>query len=109
MKSAVLILPAELKSQGNAIGEAMGWGPESYTISLSDNGVDITHWGLRADVDAQFVRWITGVDPLPLSGADTVLESLIYDVAGTEHNFWGKDHLDFVCNNYNLTQIVVVP
>jgi hypothetical protein len=103
MQSAVLILPANLKTQGNTIGDAMGWGPESYTIPLSDNGADITHWGLRADVDEQFVRWITGVDPLPLPDANTVLESLIYDFS--ENSLWGRDHLEYVCALHNLTII----
>lgn len=103
MQSAILILPADLKSQGNAIGESMGWGPESYTIPLSNNGLDVTHYGLRADVSDQFIRWITGVDPLPIQGADAVLASLTYDFSGTEHNFWGREHLEYVCGNYNLT------
>ncbi len=103
MQSAVLILPADLKSQGNAIGEAMGWGPESYTIPLSGNQIDITHYGLRANVDDQFIRWITGIDPLPIQGADAVLASLIYDFSGIEHSLWGREHLDYVCSNHNLT------
>ncbi len=103
MQSAVLILPVELKSQGNAVGEAMGWGPESYTIPLSTNGIDITHYGLRADVSDQFIRWITGVDPLPITDADEILTSLIYDFSGSEHNLWGREHLEYVCSNYNLT------
>ena len=102
MQSAILILPAELKSQGNAVGEAMGWGPESYTIPLSNNGLDITHYGLRADVDDQFVRWITGVDPLPMSDVEIIIASLIYDFSGTEHSLWGREHLDYVCNNNNF-------
>lgn len=103
MRSAVLILPADLKSQGNSVGDTMGWGPESYTIPISDNGYDITHWGLRADVDDQFIRWITGVDPLPLPEAQTVLASLTYDFSGEIHCLWGREHLEYVCNQHNLT------
>lgn len=103
MPSAVLILPADLKSLGDAVGNAMGLGPNSYTIPLSNNGVDITHWGLRTDVSDQFVQWITGVDPLPLAEAQFVLNLIIYDFAGVEHNFWGRDHLEYVCNQHNLT------
>ena len=102
MRSAVLILPEDLKLQGDAIGEAMGWGPESYTIPLSDDQINITHYGLRADVDDQFIRWITGIDTLPIPDADIVLESLIYDFSGTEHSLWGREHLDYVCNNNNF-------
>jgi hypothetical protein len=105
MHSAVLIISTEIKSQGNEMGEIMGWGPESFTIPLSDNELSISHYALRADVDDQFVRWITGIDPLPLSEAQTVLASLIYDFSGTEHNLWGRDHLEWVCNQHNLTII----
>ena len=103
MPSAVLIILADLKSQGNSVGDTMGWGLESYTIPISDNGYDITHWGLRADVDDQFVRWITGVDLLPLPEAHAVLASLIYDFSGETHNLWGREHLEHVCNQHNLT------
>ena len=106
MQSAILILPADLKAQGNAVGEAMGWGPESYTIPLSNNSMDITHYGLRADVSDQFIRWITGVDALPIEGADVVLASLIYDFSGAEHNLWGREHLEYVCNQNNFVILV---
>lgn len=103
MRSAVLILPTELKSQGNSVGDTMGWGPESFTIPLSDNKLGITHYGLRSDVDEQFIRWITGVDPLSLPEAQTVLDALIYDFSGETHNLWGREHLEYVCNQHNLT------
>lgn len=64
MRSAVLILPVELKSQGDQIGEAMGWGPVSYTIPLSSS-LEVTHYGLRADVSEQFVDWIVNRNNLP--------------------------------------------
>jgi hypothetical protein len=105
MQSAVLILPTELKLQGNTISEAMGWGSESYTIPLSDNDFDITHYALRADVDNQFIRWITRVDSFPIVEAELIIDSLIYDFAGVEHNLWGREHLEYVCNNHNLTII----
>ena len=102
MQSAVLILPTDLKSLGNTVGEAMGWGPESYTIPLSTNEIDITHYGLRADVSDQFIRWITGIDPLPIPDAEIIIAALIYDFSGTEHNLWGREHLEYACNQNNL-------
>jgi hypothetical protein len=107
MQSAVLILPSELKTQGDQIGEAMGWGAESYTIQLS-NSSEITHYGLRADVSQQFVNWITTRENLPgIPNLITVLDNLIYDFSGTEHTFWGREHLDYACNQHNLTVIGV--
>lgn len=46
--SAVLIAPAALLPQANALGQAMGWGPGSYSVPLSPtSAAPITHWGLR--------------------------------------------------------------
>jgi len=90
MFSAVLIIPSALLTEANAVGASMGWGPESYTIPLSDDGEAVTHWGLRADVDEQFVRWITGVDPLPNPAAQPVVDALIADFSASE---WGEVHL----------------
>jgi hypothetical protein len=105
--SAVLIIPADLKPQADAVGAAMGWGPESYTIPLP-NAKNPTHYALRADVDAQFIRWIKGLDPLPESCADLaapVIAALIADFSpdptveygegGDEVPpvLWGREHL----------------
>jgi hypothetical protein len=90
MQSAILIIPVALLSQANAVGAAMAWGPESYTIPLSDDGSTVTHWGLRADVDEQFARWITGLDPLPDPSAQPVVDALIADFSTSD---WGEAHL----------------
>lgn len=102
MQSAVLIIPDALLSQANAVGEAMGWGPTSYVIPLSDDGETVTHWGLRADVDDQFVRWITGADPLPDPSAQPVVDALI---AGFSASEWGEAHLIRVLEENDLTKL----
>lgn len=33
----------------------MGWGPENYTLALSSDGENITHWACRTDVDQVFI------------------------------------------------------
>jgi hypothetical protein len=44
----VLIIPADLKDKANALGAAMGWGPESYSVPLSPDGADpATYHGLN--------------------------------------------------------------
>lgn len=44
----VLIIPAGLKHSANALGAAMGWGPESYSVPLSSDGAEPpTHYGLN--------------------------------------------------------------
>jgi len=104
MYSAVLILSASLKEKGDQIGSVMGWGPESYTIPLSSDLLTVTHYGLRTDVSKQFVDWILTKENLPdIPDLELVLDNLIYDFAGIDHNLWGREHLDYVCSKYNLS------
>lgn len=119
--SAVLIVPAALKADADALGAAMGWGPESYTIPLPKGAEEPTHYGLRADVDEQFVRWIKGLDPLPVEGGEPVMEALIADFSpdptieeAPEDDetytappvLWGRKHLDAVAKREGLVQEV---
>lgn len=113
--SAVLIIPADLKPQADAIGQAMGWGGESYTIPLPDAEAP-THYGLRADVAESFVRWIKGIDPLPEGVADAaapVMAALIHDFSpdptveyGEDDTppptVWGRAHFDAVVEREGL-------
>jgi hypothetical protein len=86
MTSAVLIAPAALRLPANAIGEAMGWGPDSYTIPISADGADVTHYGCRADVSAEFVALIAAAQAgelppgLPPEAAG-VIAALIIDLS----------------------------
>ena len=44
----VLLVPDSLREKANALGEAMGWGPNNYSIALSADGSEpATHWGLN--------------------------------------------------------------
>lgn len=123
--SAVLIIPAHLKPEADAVGAAMGWGMTSYTIPLGD-GEQITHFGLRADVDAQFIRWINELDPLPENCADfaaPVIAALIADFSpdptvapelelgeGADEDapsiLWGRAHLDAVLAAHGLIETI---
>ena len=55
--SAILIIPAALKPQADAVGAALGWGEVSYTIALTDDleGQGVTHYAARADVSSVFL------------------------------------------------------
>jgi hypothetical protein len=44
MFSTVLIVPAALRGPANALGLAIGYGPESYSLPLGADGV-VTHYG----------------------------------------------------------------
>lgn len=104
--SAVLIIPAVLKAQADAVGEAMGWGPVSYTIPLSGDAETVTHYGARPDVSEQFIRWVRGVDPLPegMEAAQPVIDALFADFSPDPTHegddpppaLWGRAHLDAV-------------
>lgn len=112
--SAVLIIPADLKPDADAVGAAMGWGPVSYTIPLGTGDV-VTHWGARADVNAQFIRWVRGVDPLPdgMESAQPVIDALqadfrpdpTYEGDDPPPVLWGRAHLDAVLAAMGLGHI----
>lgn len=101
--SAVLIIPAAMKSAADAVGEAMGWGPVSYTIPLGD-GETVTHYAARADVSAPFIGWVRGLDPLPDPAAQPVIDALIADFSPDPSDagdkappvLWGRAHLQAV-------------
>ena len=107
--SAVLIVPAEMKPQADALGAAMGWGPVSYTIPLGAEEA-VTHYGARADVSGQFVRWVKGLDPLPDAAFQPVIDALVADFrpdptyAGDDPPpvLWGRAHLDAVLADKGL-------
>ena len=77
--SAVLIIPAALKPQADAVGQAMEWGEVSYTIALTNDPEtgEVTHYASRTDVSAVFIY------TLRLAKGDvlTVPDDLAVDVA----------------------------
>lgn len=60
MFSTVLIIPENLREEANTLGEAMGWGPDNYSVPLSD-GVGVTHYGLHAWSTQEFVDMMAAV------------------------------------------------
>ena len=109
--SAILIIPAALRAAANAVGESMGWGPDNYTVPLSnDGGETVTHWAARTDVSEQFVRWIKGVDPLPDPAAQPVIDALIADFSPDPDDaekpvLWGADHAAAVLAANDLVRV----
>jgi hypothetical protein len=86
MKSCVLILPAALRAKGNALGEALGHGPNSYSVPLSATGSEpATHYGLHTWADQAFLALLSdphvpdGVD-YPQADLDAVAGSLVASV-----------------------------
>ena len=104
--SAVLIIPAALKAEADAVGALMGWGPESYTIPLGD-GESVTHYAARADVGESFIGWCRGTIPLPDPAAQPVIDALIAnfspDPEDSEQQVqWGRAHLSAVILAHGL-------
>lgn len=77
--SACLILPAAYREAGNALAESMGWGPDNYSIALTDNGETITHYAVSTCVDQQFADWLQNPPP-EAEGAGPLLAVLIADL-----------------------------
>lgn len=88
MPSAVLIIPASLRTKTNALGEALGHGPNNYSVALSPTGSEpATHWGGRGEVTDEFIAMLGGAaqdNPLadldyPAADLAEVLGALIAD------------------------------
>ena len=58
--STVLIVHTALLSKANALGDALGHGPESYTIPLSDDGETVTHFGAHTYATEAFFATVGG-------------------------------------------------
>ena len=88
MTSAVLIIPEAQRDKANALGKALGHGPNNYSVALSATGAEpATHWGGRGEVTGDFIAMIAdaaqgnppaGLD-YPAADLAEVLAALIAD------------------------------
>lgn len=91
MSSTVLLIPAALQADGNAVAEQMGWGPSNYSVPVTTDGTTVSHYGLHTFTSAQFQGWVEGTEPLPegMTHAQPVIDALIYsfrdDIKNREH------------------------
>lgn len=84
MLSVVLIIPAALRDKANALGEALGHGPNNYSVALT-NAMAPTHYGLHTWATQAFVDMLAaGVMPQGLNYSqadfDAVMAALIKSV-----------------------------
>lgn len=109
MLSCVLILPDDQRATGNTVGEAMGWGPNNFSVALSADGLEpATHWGLHAWVSEAFQEMIeTGVYPPEV--ADAGITKTDYDamMAVLISSFWPDytGHFDTIIAENGLTVV----
>lgn len=106
MLSCVLILPDAQVATGNAVGEAMGWGPSNYTVALSATGAEpATHYGLHTWVDESFKAFVESGTYQP-ELADAGISEGDYDamMAVLVSSFWPDyvGHFDAVCDENGL-------
>lgn len=84
MLSVVLIIPADLRDKANALGEALGHGPNNYSVALT-NATAPTHYGLHTWATQAFVDMLAaGVMPegldYPQDDFDLVMNALTKSV-----------------------------
>jgi hypothetical protein len=112
MFSTVLILPTEQVETGNAVAQAMGWGPDNYSVPLSPTGSEpATHWGLHAWATEGFRDMIeTGYYPPELEQASIDEKTFTAMTAVLVSSFWPDytDHFATVIKESGLQQIEVV-
>jgi hypothetical protein len=106
MKSTVLILPLALREAGNALGEALGYGPDNYTIPLAYGESAIqTHVALRADSEPSFVELVqnaqAGIYP-PDVPVDLIAPIAAAIIADFSDELWGYEHAIAVLDTCNF-------
>lgn len=99
MLSAVLTVPVASREDANTLGEAMGWGPDNYSVPLGPvGGEDVTHYGLHAWAEQSFVDTlgaaagghlpvVPGMTPQQVGG---VLSALVFSVRTSSEGHWAS-------------------
>ena len=112
MLSTVLILPLDQVATGNAVAEAMGWGPNNYSVPLSADGSEpATHYGLHAWAGNEFEQMVvTGYYPPQV--AEAGIDQAAFDAMMSEliYSFWPDytNHFSTVIADNNLLVCTVV-
>ena len=94
-------MPAELRDSANALGDALGMGPDNYSVPLT-NDTEITHYGLRAWASEDFLELLeTGTLPEGVEFPDLqeILDALIVSVEPDN-----EGHFDLVLQENNLSR-----
>jgi hypothetical protein len=55
MTHAVMIVSAASQTKAEALGQAMGWGLDNYTVKLRKTATNGTYWGLATPVSDSFI------------------------------------------------------
>ena len=110
MPSAVLIIPTAQRAKANALGEALGHGPNNYSVALSPTGSEpATHWGGRGEVIDEFIAMIAAAaQGNPHAGLDYPAADLaeVLGVLITDFRDDMVGHFDAVLSAHDLKMIV---
>ena len=86
MQSVVLIIPASLRDRANELGEAMGWGPNNFSVNLG------THYGCHAWASEAFVAMLEIQTLQDGFDFEDVTDALIWSARAIEpetaHSHW---------------------
>lgn len=101
-KSAVFIVPAAARAAANAFSASMGWQepgaePGVFCIALTDDGITVTHYACRPDLDPEHEAMLA--DP-PAEAAGIVA---VMSVNVSEDGKWGAEHFHEVIASRGLT------
>lgn len=102
--SVVLLVPQQWQSSGNQLAEAMGHGPNNFSVPLSADGNEpATHYGCRSQAKHEFVHMLevaaaSGFPPI-IPEANEIFSHIISDAAFMED---GNMHFNRVLENNNL-------
>lgn len=109
MLSTVLILSIDQVATGNAVAEAMGWGPNNYSVPLSADGSEpATHYGLHAWAGNEFEQMVvTGYYPPQVAEAGIDQATFNAMMAALIYSFWPDytDHFATTIAENNLTVV----
>lgn len=89
--SIVIIVPAGLREKANRLACALGHDVlpgNTFSVPLSDNGEDVTHYGCRTAAKQEFVDILTAASEgelpedfeQPLEDVQEVISAMIFDV-----------------------------
>lgn len=116
--SIVLINPAELQDKANRLSCALGHDVmpgNTFSVPLSDNGTDVTHYGCRTSAKQEFIDIMTGAETGQLPDVDWSEYNLtVHDIADilTQQILDVRDagemsgHFISVIDEYNLNLII---
>ncbi len=111
--SIVIIVPSHLQDKANRLSCALGHDVlpgNTFSVPLSDNGEDVTHYGCRTAAKQEFVDILQSASEgelpedfeQPLEDVQEVMAAMIMDVRPSGND---AEHFDEVCATEGLSRV----